>query len=464
LHLVVAGVNHRTAPVALREKVAISEHKLPAMLRALADRDEVRETAIVSTCNRTEIYAILGDAGALFAENILTEYLAEIGGVPASLFSGHIYFHRDERAAEHLMRVASGLDSMIVGENQILGQVKAAYEVSRSAGVTGSYLNTLFQSALAVGKRVRTETNIGHGAFSVGSAAVELATRIFGDSLAGKTVLVLGAGKMSELTARHLLSRGSPAVLVTNRTYERACVLAEQIGDGASARHFTELPNALHESDIIICSTSAPHPVVTRDLIAASMRSRRNRPLFLVDIAVPRDVEPEVGDMPDVYLYNIDDLGEVVARDQDRRQVEARRAETMIAAAVEQHHAWRRSLEVIPLVTSVRERLDAIQAGEMAKLRARLPNLSEHELKAIEAAMQSVTGKVAHDAIGAIKECAIGGDGAAGIGGLEAIRAAFGLSRDKTREAAEFVPAPDAAPQSNPASPALIQKAAGKTS
>ena len=427
MHLVAAGLNHRTAPVDLREVVAIADHRMPEELRSLLARDGLAEAAILSTCNRTELYAVLDDSAAPYAEEVLTGFLAAVGGVPTSRFSGHTYYYRDERAAEHVMKVASGLDSMILGENQVLGQVKAAYETARASSATGTVLNTLFQSALAVGKRVRTETNIGHGAFSVGSAAVELASKIFGDSLTGKTVLVLGAGKMSELTARHLQSHGAPTVFVTNRTFDRAVSLARQLGEGARAREFSELPAALLDSDIVICSTAAPHPVVTKMRIESAMRARKNRPLFLVDIAVPRDVEAAVGNLSNVYLYNIDDLSRIVDRDHIKRRGEVQRAEEIIDAEVAKYHAWRRSLEVVPLVTAVRERLDGLRLEELAKIRARLPQLSEHDLRVIEMALQSVTGKIAHSAITAIKDCTVNSDGSS-YDRLDAIRLALGMT------------------------------------
>ncbi len=429
MHLIVAGLNHRTAPVELREQVAISDFKLPAMLRQLVARTEIREAVILSTCNRTEFYAVCEADGGTSGEAVLHDFLVSLTNSPAKGFAGHLYFYRDGRAADHLMKVSSGLDSMILGESQILGQVKAAYQAAALSGATGAILNNLLQSALATGKRVRTETTIGQGAFSVGAAAVELATSIFGNSLHGKTVLVLGAGKMSELTARHLQASGAPTVLVTNRTFDRAEALAQQLGTGASACRFDDLPNALLESDIVICSTAAPHPVVTPDLIHSAMRARKNRPLFLVDIAVPRDVDPAVASIDNVYVYNIDDLSAVVDRDHAKRQLEVQRAQSIIDESVRQFQVWRRSLEVVPLVTAVRERLDGLRLEELARLRARLPHVSDKDFRAIEIALQSITGKIAHDAITAIKQCASTAD-ASGYERLDAIRAAYGLNTE----------------------------------
>ena len=429
--LIAVGLNHRTTPVELREKLTLTEQRLPGALGAVLARPEIAEAVIVSTCNRAELYAVIDDMAKPESspDLPLEAILASWGGVPSNALSGHLYHYRDQRAAEHAFRVASGLDSMILGDGQILGQVKTAYEVARTHGATGAILNTLFQSALATGKAVRTQTGIGQGAFSIGSAAVELATRIFGDTLAGKTVLVLGAGKMSELTARHLQSCGAPAVLVTNRTFERAQALADQLGAGASARRFDDLGPALLTSDIVICSTAAPHPIVTRDLIQTAMRARRNRPLFLIDIAVPRDVDPEVGDLQNVYLYNIDDLSAVVARDQAARHAESRLAGAIIDAAVAQFGQWRRGMEVTPLVTAVRERLDSLRLDEIARVRARLPHLSDHEMRVIGIALQSMSGKIAHEAIAAIKDSA-NTEPDNSYQRLDAIRSAFGLSTE----------------------------------
>jgi glutamyl-tRNA reductase len=421
MSLVLVGINHNSASIDVRERLAITDYELPEALGALADMPEVIEGALLSTCNRTEAYAVLrADAGD--GAEVLARYLVNQHGLSRKDFEKHLYCYRDGAAANHLFSVAAGIDSMILGEPDIQRQVKSALDSAQTARTAGTLLNTLFQNALVVGKRVRTETGIARGAVSVGAAAVDLATQIFGDSLEGNTVLVLGAGKMSELTARHLLARGAPAVLVANRTYDRAVKLAAQIG--GEARHFEELPKALLSADIVVCSTAAPHPVVTRDLIRSVMRARHHRPLFLIDIAVPRDVEPSVGDLESVYVYNIDDLKQLVDGSRQARAAEIARAREMIEAAVADYLHWRRSLEVAPLVVAVREKLEAVRLGEAARLRARLPGLSDKEWKAVEAAMQAITNKIAHPATFAIRDAAGAEDGSAA---LDAIRRAFGL-------------------------------------
>ena len=277
------------------------------------------------------------------------------------------------------------------------------------------------------GKKARTETGIARGTFSVGAAAVELATQIFGESLTGHTVLVLGAGKMSEVTARHLQSRGAPAVLVANRTYERAVSLAAQFG--GPARRFDDLPALLMASDIVVCSTAAPHPIVTRALMNDVMRARRGRPLYLVDIAVPRDVEASVDALQNVYLYNIDHLQDLVAGARQTRAVEVTRVGEIVAAAVTEYLRWERSLDVSPLVVAVRQKLDAARLSELARLRTRLPDLSDKEWRAVEGSMQSLTNKIAHPATIAIKAAPDADDGAAV---LERFAAHLGWKRTKT--------------------------------
>lgn len=419
--LLILGINHTSAPVDVREKLAIADHALPRALDALCRLPEVSEGALLSTCNRTEVYAVTTpDAGD--SEETLADFLAGQHGLSRHEFDGHLYCYREGAAASHLFSVAAGVDSMILGEPDIQRQVKTALEAAQAARSIRARLQKLFQEALVIGKRARTETEISRGAFSVGAAAVDLATQIYGETLSGKTVLVLGAGKMSEVTARHLQSRGAPAVLVANRTLEKAIQLAAQIGGGA--RSFDALPQLLLAADIVVCSTAAPHPVVTRSLIKEAMRARRHRPLYLIDIAVPRDVEASVDDLENVYLYNIDHLQTMVAGARQTRAGEVARAREIIEHGVAEYLRWTRSLEVAPLVVAVREKLDAVRLAESARLRARLPDLSDKEWRAVEAALTSLTNKIAHPATVAIKSSVEAEDGAAA---LDAIRRAFGL-------------------------------------
>ena len=429
MSLLVLGINYHSAPIAVREKLAILERELPRALGSLTALPDVQEGALLSTCNRTEAYAVaMPDAGPL--EDALAEFLAGWHGLSRREFDGHLYCYRAGAAASHLFAVASGLDSMILGEPDIQRQVKTALEAAQAARTVGTRLNKLFQEALVTGKRARTETGIARGTFSVGAAAVQLANQIFGETLSGNTVLVLGAGKMSEVTARHLQAAGAPAILVANRTYEKAVALAGQFG--GTARRFDDLPQLLTTADIVVCSTAAPHPIITRALMQEVMRARRGRPLYLVDIAVPRDVEASVGKLENAYLYNIDDLQELVAGARQSRAGEVARAREIVESSVTEYLRWERSLDVAPLVVAVRRRLDDVRQAELDRLRARLPGLADKDWRAVEAAMQGLTNKIAHPATVAIKSAPEAEDGAAA---LDAIRRAFGLE--------EFPPAPN---------------------
>jgi glutamyl-tRNA reductase len=430
MHLIALGVNHNSAPVDVRESVAVADHHLGSCLTRLAALESVREAVILSTCNRTEMYCVVdAQDDESEAEESLIGFLGSVHGVGVKSLDGHLYSYRDGAAVAHLMNVTSGIDSMVLGEYQILNQVKTAYAAAQASGTAGAVLNALFQGSLAAGKKVRTQTEISRGAFSVGSAAVELARQIFGESLSGHKVLILGAGKMSDLTARHLQASGTPTVFVANRTYERAVALAEQLGNGAEARSFEELPGLLVTSDIVICSTAAPHPVVTRELVQTAMKARRNRALFLIDIAVPRDVEAAVGKIDNVYLFNIDDLKSVVDQARVGRAAEIGKAQAIIDGAVNDFLTWWRSLDVAPLVVAVRQRLEALRIEEIAKLRAKFPHLPEREMKALEQTMNAFSNKIAHSATVAIKSCALT-EPELGYERLEAIRAAFGLDPD----------------------------------
>lgn len=435
MHLTAIGINHNTASVELREKLAIPERDLPAMLERLMGRPVVQEAVILSTCNRTELYCAVESETETQAEEELTSFLAGVREIGRGI-ENHLYSFADGAAVAHLMDVSAGLDSMILGEYQILGQVKAAYSAAQAARTTGPLLNHLFQSALAAGKRVRTDTEIGRGVFSVGSAAVELATQIFGESLAGRAVLVLGAGKMSDLTVRHLQASGATSIVVANRTHERAVQLARELGNGACARRYEDLPACLASSDIVICSTSAPHAVVTRPLIETAMRERRNRALFIIDIAVPRDVEASVGDVDEVYLFNIDDLKQVVAEAKGQRLKLVKDAQAIVESAVNDYLVWWRSLDVAPLISAVRRRLETMAADEIARIRLRSPGISDKEARAMESAVRATVAKLAHTATEAIKQSAqAGGDMSAER--LDAIRSAFGLEPEYVEEIIE---------------------------
>jgi glutamyl-tRNA reductase len=368
VHLVLVGISHRTAPVELRERIDFQTRLEPA-LRALAARGSLREAVVLSTCNRAELYGVCEDVasgGAAFVD-----FITDFHKVDRPSLQPHVYQVADLEVARHLFRVAAGLDSLVVGEPQILGQVKEAHAAAGATHAVGPFLNRLFHSSFAVGKRVRTETGLGSGAVSVSFAAVALARKIFGD-LKGRTVLVVGAGEMGKLTAMHMKSQGVHQVTIVSRTMAHAARTAEAIG-GASAAPWEEVDTLLGNSDIVITATGAVSPILTKAHIESIMRPRRNRPLFLIDIAIPRDVEPAAGEIEQVFLYNIDDLQATVRENLARRASEVSRAESIVGEEVDKFGLWLRSRGVIPTVVALRQRFDAVRRSELDRLAATLP-------------------------------------------------------------------------------------------
>lgn len=418
MHLVVIGLNHKTAPVEIREKLSIPDESLPEALSSLKSDAPVAECLILSTCNRTEVYAC---AETRAADASIIEWIAHHSNVDSSELLSHLYSLAGHKAAEHLFRVASGIDSMVVGEAQILGQVKAAYAIACENEFTGSILNSLFQQAITVGKRVRTETEIGRGAFSIGSVAVRLAGSIF-DKLCGRTVLVIGAGKMSEIAITHLVSAGASDIVVTNRTHEKAIDLAARF-NGKAAR-MDQLEPILATADIVITSTGSSEPIITRKMVSSVHHARRGRPVFFIDMAVPRDIEPGVGDLDNVFVYDIDDLQAVVAADMAERHAEIERGEGIIAEEVEEFLDWFRTLDAVPIITALRDKFDEIRSAEYDKLVGKMPDLSPEEREAINAAMRSVVNKICHQPMIRIKDYAVDQDSSAK---LETICDVFGI-------------------------------------
>jgi glutamyl-tRNA reductase len=396
--LVLIGVNHKTAPIELRERIAISRDELPDATRALAARPGVSECMIVSTCNRVEILAAVESP-----ETDITAFLNDHFNLDRALLAPHIYQHRDQQAVRHLFRVAASLDSMVVGEPQILGQVKEAFASARAAGTVSGELEHLLQSAFAAAKRVRTETQIGSNSVSIASVAVELARKIFG-SLQGRTVFLVGAGKMSELAARHLVQQGAGAILVTNRTLERARQLAEPF-DGRVIP-FEKLYETATEADIVISSTGAPHPIFRREHGQQFMHRRRNRPMFFIDIAVPRDVDPAMNKVEGIFVYDIDDLQQVAASHIAERQSQAGDAEALINAEVERFHQRRRTVNVAPAIVSLQNQAEEIRQNELKRMHAKLGILNEEQLAAIEALTRGLVNKFLHPPMQALKQAA----------------------------------------------------------
>jgi glutamyl-tRNA reductase len=392
------GVNHRSAPLEVRERLAISEAKLPEAVQRLAQHPGVDEAMIVSTCNRVELLA-RSQNGAADLRGFVCEYF-QMG---QSELDKHLYEFKDKDAIRHVFRVTSSLDSMVVGEPQILGQVKEAYAVARAVGTLRSELDALVMRAFAVAKKVRNETEVGTSAVSVASVAVDLAKKIFG-SLAGKTVYLVGAGKMSELAARHLLAHGAASLFVANRTYERAEQLAHKFS--GQAVRFEQLYDTADKADIVITSTGAPHAIFRREHGERFLARRRNRPMFFIDIAVPRDVDPEVNKLDGIFVYDIDDLQQVVTSHVADRGKEAQRAEQIITLETDRFLAQLRTADVVPTIVSLQEHLETIRQAEVDRVRGRLGQLSPEQELAVEAMTRGIINKIMHTPITTLKTAA----------------------------------------------------------
>jgi len=369
VQVILLGVSHRTAPVELRERLDFSSRDLGAAIEALALRPSAAETVVLSTCNRSEIYVVSGDPAR--AREEVTGFLSEYHRLPESVFTPHLFSHDSEAAVRHLFRVAAGLDSIVVGEPQILGQVKDAFQAAAEHHRAGPVLSKLFHWSFLVGKRVRTETGLGEGAVSVSFAAVALARKIFGQ-LNGRRVLVVGAGEISTLTAQHLRANGVGEILVTSRTQAHAEALAASV-NGRSVP-WDDLAQGVAASDIVVTATGSQRPIITRAQVEAS-RHRRD-PLFIIDIAVPRDVEASVGDIEQVFLYNVDDLQTLVQENLSRRSSEVDRAEAIVAEEVAKFGAWQRSRGAVPTIVALRERFDRIRRSELNRLDGKLSGLT----------------------------------------------------------------------------------------
>ena len=390
IDVLVIGVSHRTAPVAMRERLAVIPEAVGAMLAELAALPAVREAALISTCNRVEIYAAVEDADR--AAQGLAEALASRAGVTSLELGAHLYERRDTEAVQHLFRVASSLDSLVLGEPQILGQTKQAHEAAVRGGSAGAVLNACFQRAFRVARRVRRETAIARNPVSVSSVAIELVRQVFGD-FAGRQVLVVGAGKMSELAARTLRTHGA-TLTVTNRTRARADELARRFG--ATASDWSDLTGALTRADIVIASTGAQRPVLTHVMLTQVQRARRGRPLFLLDIAVPRDVEPEAGKLGGVYLADIDNLQKVADEHREGRKSEAADAEAIVEQEVGRFvKAWR-GRQLAPTVTALRAHVLGVAQAEASRISATMPGLGERERRALLDLADGIAKKLLH--------------------------------------------------------------------
>jgi len=399
MKVIVAGLNHNTADIEVREKVAFNGSKLQEGLIGLKNLPQVDEVVILSTCNRVELYAGVKDAETA-SESIKT-FLSEFHDIDRSLLDKAIYVYDDVNAVRHIFRVASSLDSMVIGEPQILGQLKDAFDFALEKKATGILLNKLMKKAISVAKRVRSETRIAENAVSISFAAVELAKKIF-TNLSEKVFMLLGAGEMAELAARHLMSNGVNEVIVANRRYERACELAKEFSGRPVA-----LDNFLKEmvhSDIVICSTGAPNYILVKEQMQKVMKERKQRQVFIIDISVPRNIDPKINDLDNVYLYNIDDLQGIVDTNMFERKKEAEKAERIIEEEIEPFFQWLSSLDSVPTIVALREKVEKIKNDEIEKLLNRFPDMDEKQRKAIEYMASSIINKFIHPPTIALKK------------------------------------------------------------
>lgn len=399
MKILVIGLNHKTADVEVRERIAFNGQKLEEGLLRIRELPGVDEAVILSTCNRVEIYSDVKDPEQ--ASDSIISFLSDFHGIDKGVIKNALYTFSDNDAVIHLFRVASSLDSMVVGEPQILGQIKDAFEFALQKKTTGILLNRLMKKAISVAKRVRTETRIAENAVSISFAAAELARKIFTD-LWEMSFMLLGAGEMAELAAKHMMSFGIKEVIVVNRTYERGCELAKEF-DGRAAR-FEDLMKEMVHTDIIICSTGASSYVLKKDDMIRIMKERKQKPVFIIDISVPRNIDPEINDLDNVYLYDIDDLHGVVDANILERKKEAEKADLIIQEEIEGFKKWLNSLDSVPTIVAIREKAEAIKRDELERLTNRFPDLGEKERKAIEYMASAIVNKLIHPPTIALKE------------------------------------------------------------
>jgi len=401
MHVLTVGVNYRTAPVEIREKLSFQDSDLEKAMIELQQQKSVLENVIVSTCNRTEIYAVVDQlhTGRYYVKKFLADWFS----LPLEEVSPYVFIREDDSAIEHLFRVSCGLDSMVVGETQILGQVRSSFLQAQIMKTTGTIFNELFKQAVTTAKRAHSETTIGSNAVSVSYAAVELAKKIFGD-LRECHVLILGAGKMGELALQNLYGSGVGRVTVMNRTFEKAESMARKYA--GQAMPLTELQRALEEADILISSTGAAHYVVTKDMMTKVEKTRRGRPIFMVDIAVPRDLDPAISELESVFLYDIDDLQGVVEANKEERMKEAEKIQLMLEEEIVIFKAWMNTLGVVPIISALREKALAIQSETMQSIERKIPTLTERERKVINKHTKSIINQMLKDPILVAKELA----------------------------------------------------------
>ncbi|MBV7506012.1 glutamyl-tRNA reductase [Bacillus sp. sid0103] len=401
MHTLVIGINYKTAPVEIRERLSFNEADLAGAIKKLNTKKSILENIILSTCNRTEIYAVVDQLHT--GRYYIKEFLSEWFGIEQKEFSPFLFVYEDDGAVDHLFNVTCGLNSMVLGETQILGQVRTSFMLAQEQGTTGTVCNHLFKQAITLAKRGHSETDIGANAVSISYAAVELAKKIFG-SLANKHVLIFGAGKMGELAAQNLHGNGVKEVTVINRTHEKAIDLANRFS--GKARTLAELEKALVEADILISSTGAKDFVITKETMAKVEKKRKGKPLFMVDIAVPRDLDPRIGDLENVFLYDIDDLEGIVEANLQERKKAAEKIMLMIEKEIVEFKQWLGTLGVVPVISALREKAHIIQSETMVSLERKLPNLSDRDLKVLNKHTKSIINQLLKDPILQAKELA----------------------------------------------------------
>lgn len=421
--LLCIGLNHKTAPIALRERLAFDGATLSRALRDLLLLPGISEAMILSTCNRVEVIALVPDAH--LGEQAIRTFLANARDIAAEEFTEHLYVHQSTGAVRHLFRVASSLDSMIVGEPQILGQIKDAYRLALDEEATGKILNRLLEKAFSVAKSVRNETRIAERAVSVSYAAVELAGKIFAD-LSRHSMMLVGAGEMGQLAARHLHQAGAKGLVITSRTFDRAVELARDL-DGTPVE-FERFPSRLEGADIVICAGAATEYIIDRACVEAAMRKRKHRPMFFIDISVPRNIDPATNKVENVYLYDIDDLEGVVEANLKEREQEARKAEKIIAAEVSRFCGWMDSLDVEPTIAAVREKVELIRKGELQKTFTSVKDLTPEQRQRIEALTGAIVNKVLHGPFTYLKSA---GENGGSASDTALVRRIFGIEEEE---------------------------------
>jgi glutamyl-tRNA reductase len=401
MHIIVVGLNYKTAPVEIRERLTFNEANIGVATQTLRSKKSILENVILSTCNRTEIYAVVDQLHT--GRYYIKEFLSEWFGLPQEEFTPYLFIYEEDGAVEHLYKVACGLNSMVLGETQILGQVRSAFLLAQAENSTGTVFNQLFKQVITLAKRGHSETDIGANAVSVSYAAVELAKKIFG-TLMSKHVLVLGAGKMGELAIQNLHANGASKVTVINRTFEKAQGLASRFA--GVAKTFEELQASLIDSDILISSTGASEFVITKEMMASIAKIRKGKPLFMVDIAVPRDLDPRISELEGVFLYDIDDLEGIVEANLQERKKAAEKIMLMIEKDLVEFKQWLNLLGVVPVISALREKALQIQTETMNSMERKLPNLSDHDIKVINKHTKSIINQMLKDPILQAKELA----------------------------------------------------------